>query len=258
MTIPWRVCCDRGTGGRRRCGWGGYPTRDPPDPRAPTIGIRALRGAIAKSGRTIGVLIVTWGTCRIRVKSYHFACSGWKGDRWLPRSEFRKTFVLLNRREPPPGRPVRLSSPAKDPMASIERTAYPRLRSRPSENELQARYALTREEMDFVQDHARGAEQRLTLALMLKTRQHLGYFPEWSEIPDPIRNFVCRQLGLPEDTRWVDEAARKVTFSRYRQAIRAHLGGTVYGPGPGERLRSVLETAAQTMSDPADLINAAV
>ena len=35
-------------------------------------------------------------------------------------------------------------------MASIERTAYPRLRSRPSENELQARYALTREEMDFV------------------------------------------------------------------------------------------------------------
>ncbi len=175
----------------------------------------------------------------------------------------RRAWVYQNLRfiEPPgtpPGRPVRLSSPAKDPMASIERTAYPRLRSRPSENELQARYALTREEMDFVQDHARGAEQRLTLALMLKTRQHLGYFPEWSEIPDPLRNFVCRQLGLPEDTRWVDEAARKVTFSRYRQAIRAHLGGTVYGPGPGERLRSVLETAAQTMSDPADLINAAV
>jgi hypothetical protein len=35
------------------------------------------------------------GTCRIRVKSYHFACSRWKGDRWPPRSEFRKTVVCL-------------------------------------------------------------------------------------------------------------------------------------------------------------------
>lgn len=143
-------------------------------------------------------------------------------------------------------------------MASIERTAYPRLRSRLSENELQAHYALTRVETDFVQDNARGAEQRLTLALMLKTHQHLGYFPEWSEIPHPIRNFVCRQLGFPEDPGWIDEASRKVTLSRYRQAIRDHLGCTVYGKGGVERLRSVLETAAQTMSDPADLINVAV
>lgn len=143
-------------------------------------------------------------------------------------------------------------------MASIERTAYPRLRSRLSENELQARYALTSVETDFVQDNARGAEQRLTLALMLKTHQHLGYFPEWSEIPNPIRNFVCRQLGFPEDTGWIDEASRKVTLSRYRQAIRDHLGCTVYGKGGAERLRSVLETAAPTMSDPADLINVAV
>ena len=54
-------------------------------------------------------------------------------------------------------------------MASIERTAYPRLRSRPSEDERNARYTLSVEERDFVRTNARGAKQRLTLAVMLKT-----------------------------------------------------------------------------------------
>lgn len=143
-------------------------------------------------------------------------------------------------------------------MASIERTAYPRRRSRLSANELQARSALTRVETDFVQDNARGAEPRLTRALRLKPHQPLGYFSEWSEIPHPMRNFVCRQRGFPEDTGWIDEASRKVTLARYRQAIRDHLGCTVYGKGGAERLRSGLETAAPTMRDPADLINVAV
>ena len=143
-------------------------------------------------------------------------------------------------------------------MASIERTAYPRLHGRLNEEERNTRYKLSSGEQDFVRDNARGAEQRLTLALMLKTFRHLGYFPELSEIPDPLRNFVGQQLEFPPDTSLLDGAQRKATLSRYRQSIRDLLGSTVYGEGGADRLRCVLETAAQTMSDPADLINVSV
>ncbi len=85
-------------------------------------------------------------------------------------------------------------------MASIERTAYPRLRSRLSDDERNARYTLSGEERDFVRASARGAEQRLTLGLMLKTFQHLGYFSDLSEIPEAVRDFVGQQLDLPPGT----------------------------------------------------------
>ncbi len=143
-------------------------------------------------------------------------------------------------------------------MASIERTAYPRLHSRLNEEERNTRYKLRGGEQDFVRDNARGSEQRLTLALMLKTFRHLGYFPELSEIPDQLRGFVCQQMEFPPDTPLLDGAQRKATLSRYRQSIRERLGSTVYGEGGAKRLRCVIETAAQTMSDPADLINVAV
>lgn len=75
-----------------------------------------------------------------------------------------------------------------------------RLRNRLSDDERNARYTLSGEERDFVRANARGAEQRLTLGLMLKTFRHLGYFPDLSEIPEAVRDFLGRQLDLPPDT----------------------------------------------------------
>jgi TnpA family transposase len=143
-------------------------------------------------------------------------------------------------------------------MASIDRTAYPRPQSRLSDDERNARYSLSGEERDFVRANARGTEQRLTLALMLKTFGHLGYFPDLSEIPEPVRDFVGQQLDLPPDTPTLAGPQRKPTLFRYRQSVLALLGWTVYGEGHAQGLRAVLETAAETMSDPADLINVAV
>ena len=60
-------------------------------------------------------------------------------------------------------------------MASIKRTAYPRLGKRLSDEELHARYELADEERQFIGVSANGDRQRLTLTVMLKTRQQLGY-----------------------------------------------------------------------------------
>ena len=114
-------------------------------------------------------------------------------------------------------------------MASIERTAYPRLRSRLSDDERHARFTLTEEERDFIRASARGAEHCLTLALMLKIFQHLGYFPDLSEILEAVRDFVCWQLDLPLGTATLNGPQRKPTLFRYRQSVLGLLGWTVYG-----------------------------
>ena len=81
-------------------------------------------------------------------------------------------------------------------MASIERTAYPRLHRRLGDEERAARFGLSEEERDFVRTAARGNKQRLTLALMLKTFGQLGHFPVLAEVPDADRAFVAKQLSL--------------------------------------------------------------
>ena len=66
-------------------------------------------------------------------------------------------------------------------MASIERTAYPRLTARMSEAMLQQAYTLSEDEKTLVLQSANGSSGRLTFAVLLKTRQALGYFPSVSE-----------------------------------------------------------------------------
>ena len=121
--------------------------------------------------------------------------------------------------------------------------------------ELNARYSLTPADHLFIRTTARGNAGRLTLATMLKTRQDLGCFPALSDVHDGTVAHLASQLTLTGTTPLLDEARRKTTLHHYRSAVRAYLGVFAYGDD-GERLvtTTVIE-AAETMSDPADLIN---
>ncbi|MEH6633078.1 MAG: Tn3 family transposase [Halopseudomonas aestusnigri] len=143
-------------------------------------------------------------------------------------------------------------------MASLERTAYPRLNHRLSERDLHNYYSLTDEENIFIRNNANGQKGQLTLAVMLKTRQHLQYFPPLTNLPKNIRRFLAGSLKLPETTSIVDEGNLKKSRSRYRQAVRSYLDCGLYS-GKGQKLiEPLIVTAAHTMSDPADLINVAI
>ena len=67
-------------------------------------------------------------------------------------------------------------------MAAIERTAYPRFSSALTASELQTLYAPTDEERAFVAAHTRGPAQSLTLLVLLKCHQHLGYLPALADV----------------------------------------------------------------------------
>lgn len=143
-------------------------------------------------------------------------------------------------------------------MASIERTAYPRLGVHLTDKELEADYTLGEGEVAFVRRHARGDVGRLSLAVLLKTRQRLGYFAALSDIPNPIRPHIANALGFAAQTDRVDGVGRPATVHRYRDAIRAYLGSRPFSHGGREIVIATVRHAAQTMSDPADLISASV
>jgi hypothetical protein len=73
--------------------------------------------------------------------------------------------------------------PKETSMASIERTAYPRFRHNLTTDEIVEWYQPTTEEITFVRQYARKEEQHVTLLLLLKSIQRLGYFPNVADIP---------------------------------------------------------------------------
>jgi len=141
-------------------------------------------------------------------------------------------------------------------MASIDRTAYPRFRLSLTADELQTLYYPSDEEQFFVSKYARGDAGQLTLLTLLKCHQHLGYTPSLTDVPSQICTYLRQQLHLPVDTA-LDVEAEK-TLYRYRQLIRSHLGVVSYALGGATTAQTVVEHAAYTMSDPADLINVAI
>jgi hypothetical protein len=83
---------------------------------------------------------------------------------------------------------------------------------------------------------------RLSLTLLLKSFQQLGYFvPSISDIPDTIVVYVASQLSISPDLLNNYDDTHPVRRLRYRKMIRNHLGFTVYVPGKhGPRLRKAL------------------
>ena len=146
-------------------------------------------------------------------------------------------------------------------MTAINRTAYPRLDARLNHEELAARYTLTDADHAFVRASSRGETGRLVLAMLLKARQDLGYFPALEEVHVDTVAHLSSQLGRKEISiaPVVPESAPgSKSLYRYQAAVRAYLSATPYGDAAEELVSRTTLEAAEVMSDPADLINRAV
>jgi hypothetical protein len=143
-------------------------------------------------------------------------------------------------------------------MTAIDRTAYPRPSTRLTREELSARYDLSETDLAFIRAGARGGSGRLMLATMLKTRRDVGYFAPPAAVHPGIVEHLAAQLGVTAPQSWADEIGRTKSLYRYQAAIRSHLVVTPYGDAAEQLVISTVLNAAETMSDPADLINRAV
>jgi hypothetical protein len=141
-------------------------------------------------------------------------------------------------------------------MASIERTAYPRFKPSLSERELEALYEPTPRERGFAETNTRSPQGRLTLLVLLKCYQHLGYLPQAKEVPDQVTGYLADCFNVEVSPNL--GARRRQERHRYQKSIRDFLGVESFSEGGHGVAAEATGEAAFTRSDPADLINVAV
>ena len=140
-------------------------------------------------------------------------------------------------------------------MTAIERTAYPQFKARPTLKTLQELYTPTPLEIRLARVHARTPTNVLTLAVLLKSFQRLGYFPALADVPSAIIEHVKSCLNVGKRIK-LEPAISSIY--RFQKVIRAHLGVTAYNV---EAQRIAVEAVAQAAlikDHPADLINIAI
>lgn len=140
-------------------------------------------------------------------------------------------------------------------MASIERTAYPRMTRHLSPHELSTHYTPSTADLAFAEGTARGAAPILTVLVLLKTFERLGYFPRLADVPLAVLQHLHAALGLPADLA-PDVTPR--TLYRYHQAIRAYLQVAPYDRQARHHVTRAIYRGAQAKDNPADLINVAI
>ncbi len=143
-------------------------------------------------------------------------------------------------------------------MTAIDRTAYPRPEVRLTQEELGERYHLSDAELAFIHASARGNIGRLLLAMLLKSRRDFGYFPATDTIHADTAEHLAVQLKVAVPEASADEMRPTKSLYRYQAAVRSYLGVKPYGDGAEHLVTGTVLEAAETMSDPADLINRAV
>jgi hypothetical protein len=143
-------------------------------------------------------------------------------------------------------------------MTAIGRTAYPRPGARLTREELGTRYSLSDTDLAFIRTTARRDTGRMLLATLLKTRQDLGYFVAPGEVHADAAAYLASQMDLAVPPTPPDEPRQTKTLYRYKAAVRTYLSVTTFAEAGDQLVTSTTLEAAETMSDPADLINRAI
>lgn len=141
-------------------------------------------------------------------------------------------------------------------MASIQETAYPRLKLPLSRKVLRDSFTPTSQEIQFAQKHCRQIWAQICLLSFLKTYQHLGYFLMWKQIPEPVISSAAQSLGylfLPDDIP--DNYDQSGNKYRHIRLIRKYLQVKPISSQTYSSLQTVARKAALTKEYLVDIIN---
>lgn len=140
-------------------------------------------------------------------------------------------------------------------MASIERTAYPRLKQNLSKSELEDFYTPTAEEINFARQKCRKNETLLHLLVCLKTFQKLGYFLNIENTSEALLKHLRLVLNVSGDTL---PLVVRNTLYHHQSLILKFLNVKGYDKTARKLIISSVFASANTMDNPADMINAAI
>ena len=140
-------------------------------------------------------------------------------------------------------------------MTALHETAYPRLKSQPTPEDLVTVYTPNQEELELVRSQTRQPTARLGFMVLLKTFQRLGYFVPIAEVPEAILNHLMTCLELKSQAAPLENYDTSGTRQRHLKSIRDFLGITPVSDTTLEFLKSALREAATTKDEIPDIIN---
>lgn len=139
-------------------------------------------------------------------------------------------------------------------MTAIERTAYPRLFK--YKNYLKrdlAIYEPQAAEIEYINANLRNDIQKLNFAVQLKTFQKLGYFTPFAGVPNIIIQTIRKTLDINKDLPL--GYTNKTERYRHHERIRKFLEINPWNQSARTVASNIALSAAQTLNDPADIIN---
>jgi hypothetical protein len=142
-------------------------------------------------------------------------------------------------------------------MASIERTAYPKLKINISQKELNKNYNLLLPEIEHAYSSVKSEDFVISYLTHLKCFQNLGYFPSEDEIPNVIVKHITNQLNVKKTIDNI-KYKRKGTLYKHHVLIRKYLKINKYDNNAEKLLIDTVKKNSYTMDNPADLINSAI
>lgn len=101
-------------------------------------------------------------------------------------------------------------------MTTVNETAYPQLHPEPRPRELSDHYTPTPDELAWARKRAATPLKRVSLLVLLKCAQRLGYFPQLKDIPRPYLDHATRASGFARPL--TAEEIRKTDAGGTRQA----------------------------------------
>src|SRR5512145_2895640 len=143
-------------------------------------------------------------------------------------------------------------------MTAIQDTAYPRIRSSLTTQELAEIYTPSITEIAEAKRKARGAGPQLGFLVLLKTFQRLGCFIPLVDVPSVIVSHIADTANLKATAADLARYDASGTRKRHLAAVRTLLQVQPYGPSARHAMVRAMGEAAQTKDEIADLINVAI
>jgi hypothetical protein len=148
-------------------------------------------------------------------------------------------------------------------MPPTPRTAYPSLERQIRTFDLDELFTPAADDIKWAKQIIKGERWLLSLVVLFKCTEALGYFPVLEQIPgaivDHIRAYLSTSKAVDNDASLQILRLSKATlYERYQPEIRARLGLHLFTSIHKENLQHYLVDATQTQHSTIDLINAAV
>jgi TnpA family transposase len=143
-------------------------------------------------------------------------------------------------------------------MISPTDTAYPVLPASPSASELTNAYTPNVFELKFAEENTRQSAPRVSLLVLLKTFQRLGYFVKLADVPRSIVRTVTQAAGYDAAPDGLNDHDQSTLRVRHMALVRSWTGVSAFDRAAFKIIVKSCLDASRVREDLADIINIAI